>query len=57
MRPGQPGGERVEPFGSTGGQHHLCADAVEYGREVSAEAGGRSRDHGDLAVEPEAIEW
>ena len=36
--PGKLGGERLEPLGAPGGQHHLRADAVEYGREVRAES-------------------
>ena len=36
--PGKLGGERLEPLGSPGSQHHLRANAVEYGREVRAES-------------------
>ena len=54
--PGELGGERLEPIGSPGGQHYLRADAMEDGREVSAESRGGPRDHGDLTVESEVIE-
>ena len=55
--PGKLGRERLEPLGSSGGQHHLGADAVEDGREVRAESRGGSRDHRDLTVQSEAVEW